>query len=435
MSTSKLNAKEKRSLRSSSRLSVEAYFQSLTDAQKSTEWLEPSNRYRIDCTKRYSDDFKAKPRSVNHAALIDYISASAPAHVIDGWSILGRAVDATLRSDTHSAIHLAYYAELRAAMAVLASEGIGIFDRLHPRACKAKRTAAFSRQSTHRVIWPCLHYWASCEASMTAIDRAIRPGQISLDSWFTAFNISAPATAVTRRLFGSWGVDLKILSDDRELRNLASYRPSEFNLPPAISIDETLDFVVDLWACFEPAGAGRFSRLEKFLLRRVLLAAELNTAAVTPSALAAAGIPQGESGAWFAALTTAPEPLLFREAMVQSEINSPKCHLQVIARASILLAVATAAIRHELVTAGYTAAHLQFWWERIGRSRGLWDTAASPPVLTDAWADVRDRIDETAQWRSANPGAPSMNRWRRAQTAAVELLGAFELVAMWALMP
>jgi hypothetical protein len=434
MSTEVISEKDKQSLRRASRLPVETYFQGLSDAQKRAEWLSPANRYRIECTKRYYDDLAAKPRTVDDDSLIGYISASAPAHVIDGWSTLGRAVDATLRSDTYNAIHLAYYAELKAAMALLASEGIGIFNVRHPRVSKAGRTACFSKQNTHKLIWPCLQQWAAWSPSLDAIERVVRPAQIPLKSWFAAFNVTVPTRAVTRRLFKSWGVDLRAFKDDHDLRNLASYRPSELNLAPAIAISDVLEFITDIWTCFEPSSSGRFSRLEKYLLRRIMLTAKVDPGLVTPLALAALGMPVGEATAWTQALNTATEPLLFREAMIQTAVSHGRCHLQVIARASLLLAISTAAVRQLLVGAGYTQDHLRFWWERIGHSRGLWDpTTANSPE--EAWADIRDCIDETTEWFANNAAVSSVNRWRRAQAAAVELLGAFELVGIWALMP
>jgi hypothetical protein len=435
MSTEVIKAKDKQSLRRASRLPVEAYFQGLSEAQKKAEWLSPSNRYRIECTQRYWDDLAAQPRTVDDSALIGYISASAPAHVIDGWSTLGRAVDAALRSDTYNAIHLAYYAEMRAAMGLLASEGIGIFNVRHPRASKAGRTVCFSKQATHKLIWPCLQQWAAWSASLDAIERVVRPAQIPLQSWFAAFNVKVPTRAVTRRLFQSWGVDLRAFEDDHDLRNLASYRPSELNLAPTIGISDVFAFISDIWRCFEPSSAGRFGRLEKYLLRRIMLTAKVDTNLVTPVALAALGMPVAEAAEWTQALNTATEPLLFREAMIQTAINDGRCHLQVIARASLLLAVSTAAVRQLLVGAGYTQDHLRFWWERIGQSRGLWDHSVAAIRPEEAWADIRDCIDETTDWFANNAAVSSVNRWRRAQAASVELLGAFELVGIWALMP
>jgi len=60
-----------------------------------------------------------------------YVAVSAPLHCADGWSFLGRAVAAILLGDATAARHLGYYAELRAAMSLMAAHGVGIFNRTH----------------------------------------------------------------------------------------------------------------------------------------------------------------------------------------------------------------------------------------------------------------------------------------------------------------
>ena len=93
-------------------------------------WLGKRNRYKQSCMKQLSADFRPGAR-VSHRHLSEYIAASAVVHNFDGWSYLGRALGSLLVGDQDGARHLAYYAELRAAMAVLASEGIGVFGNEH----------------------------------------------------------------------------------------------------------------------------------------------------------------------------------------------------------------------------------------------------------------------------------------------------------------
>ncbi len=93
--------------------------------------------------------------------MVAYISASGPCHVIDGWSFIGRAIDATLRGDSYAAIHLGYYAELRAAMALLACEGVGILNSRHATIDVKSNTHEFGKgKGTHKIIWPCIQHWA-----------------------------------------------------------------------------------------------------------------------------------------------------------------------------------------------------------------------------------------------------------------------------------
>jgi len=60
-----------------------------------------------------------------------YVAASSISHVLDGWGYLSSAVNAFLNGNSGVAIHLAYYAELRAVMSLLAAEGVGVFSNEH----------------------------------------------------------------------------------------------------------------------------------------------------------------------------------------------------------------------------------------------------------------------------------------------------------------
>ena len=86
--------------------------------------------------------------------LAQYIAASVALHANDGWSYLGRSVSCLLAGDTHRALHLAYYAELRASMSLLAGAGIGIFDKKHFIVPTTNSTANFGLgHSTHVIAW------------------------------------------------------------------------------------------------------------------------------------------------------------------------------------------------------------------------------------------------------------------------------------------
>ncbi len=58
--------------------------------------------------------------------IIEVIAVRGPLHAIDGWSYFSRSLSALLSGDPHAARHLAYYAELRASLSILASTGIGV---------------------------------------------------------------------------------------------------------------------------------------------------------------------------------------------------------------------------------------------------------------------------------------------------------------------
>src|SRR3954452_380716 len=86
-------------------------------------WIGKTNIYAGDASDRLRRDAKAKrtPRGRN---LAQYVAASGPLHAVDGWAFLSRALEACAKGDPDAARHLGYYAELRGALSLLASQGV-----------------------------------------------------------------------------------------------------------------------------------------------------------------------------------------------------------------------------------------------------------------------------------------------------------------------
>ncbi len=93
-------------------------------------WLSANNRYAKNCIEKIRQD-TAHGGQLRHGHLASYIAASSTIHCMDGWSYAARAVEAELSGDIDAARHLAYYAELRAAMSILAGAGVGVFHNQH----------------------------------------------------------------------------------------------------------------------------------------------------------------------------------------------------------------------------------------------------------------------------------------------------------------
>lgn len=439
----------KQQLRRASRLAMESSLTALNSPHMGSRWIRKTNRYRIDCVRQYKIDTDATPPSTDHSALVEYVAASSPGHVIDGWSLLGRAIDATLRCDSYAALHLAYYAELRGAMGLLASEGVGIFNNRHATidaqglTSRLPQTERWNQRNlrydsysagTHDIVWPCLQHWASLQKAYVLLNEIIRPGTIPLSQWLGALGAITRARAIAESWLREWGLDLSILEDDHESRNFASYRPSEFRLPPSLAVDDVLEFVKDLWLCLEPGGASPFPTLEKHLLKRAVFAAKVATP-VTSTALGSLGLPDTEIGAWLSVLNSTDEPRLFSEAETQSRVEDSRCHLQVISRAVLLLSLATVAVRRLLAAAGYTRQDLRFWWLRYSVDRGLCEQGITLDNPLDLWADVREGLSDLQDWQTSNGPGQSLRKWRRDQSHILEMLGAFELIAVWGIVP
>lgn len=446
MSGSLVGGKDGAFLRNASRLPIENYFVNRPEATRAKKWINKNNRYRLFCTSRFEEDTIETPPTVNSGHLSDYVGASMPGHVIDGWSYLARAVEAALRGDSYAASHLGYYAELRAAMGLLAGEGVGIFSKwhatidakgvvepfpFHAHANKKNRR----RLGTHQVIWPILHHWSGLQKAADLLDELVRPNTMTLSQWLSGLGAAVPVRAVAKQWLRHWGLDLAALDDDHGLRNLASYRPSEFRKASSLKVDVVTDFVEQLWLLFEPSAGRRFPNIERVLLRKAWR--QSGGAALTKNTILQFGINDAEADGWveFLDRPQADDPLPIRLASESGEIENPYCHLRIIARAALLLFVSTSAARRILVNASYKASDVAFWWQRQGEERGLWAANAMLDPL-DLWADIAVAINDSKQWKTATPVADqSLHSWRRAQPGALDGLGGLELVGIWGLLP
>ena len=120
---------DKATISSLSRSDIERTMAGLKPFLKRSMWIGTTNRYVNDVIARLRE---SEPNSATHKRnLAQYIAASTCLHANDGWSYLGRAFACLIAGDAHRALHLGYYAELRAAMSLLAGNGIGVFNNKH----------------------------------------------------------------------------------------------------------------------------------------------------------------------------------------------------------------------------------------------------------------------------------------------------------------
>lgn len=446
MNIPKLLNPDKTKVRLASRKAVQQYFAQWVAAGIDDRWLDAANRYRETATKTYDDDFNSS--SVQHASLIEYISASAPAHLIDGWSYLGRSTDAILRGDLNAAIHFAYYAELRAAMSLLACEGIGVFNGKHPIIDqtgsytspikhitkswnKTKKKYESQGASTHKTVWPLLHHWGSLKRASDLIEELVAPDGYSLRQWLDAFRIPTSIRAISKQWLTSWGTDLTRLTDDHDSRNMASYRPSEFRLAPAPDASSAIEFVTDMWKLFEPTVGGRFPQLEKELLKRII---RTSGRPVSAAALEASlGMAPATAANWEHFLTSPAEPRPLELSDKNSDIDKTDCAFQVTSRAALLLFLATGSTRKHLSNAGYSPAQLEFFWRRLCEVRFDGPASSLPDDPIDLWGDIEAMISGAETWiGGASPGV-SLGEWRKAQPDVMNQIVGFELAVVWGL--
>lgn len=431
------------------RADIEATTAGLKPFIKNSRWIGKTNFYAADVVKELDGGPPAtRERERN---LAQYIAASSVLHANDGWSYLGRAISCLMVGDAHRALHLAYYAELRAGMSLLAGEGIGIFNSKHYVVNAAHRTAKLTvSKGTHQVVWWALEHWSRQPSSGALFSRLVRPEGIPLDDWFAPVGGGAALAAQARDWFLQWGMDLDLAIDDRQARNESSYRPDGIPLSWEISSANVLEFVKDLWLTLEPGDQSSFEEIDRFILRLALerqfvgvnggQPIATNSAYVThiTRVVMAQGLSPAGTIRWVDFLlrrTAMTDPQIFRTSAIKpaSVATDP---MAVLSRAVLLLRVATGSAHDLLKQAGFDANALAFWWNAIGVARGLWEPTSPPTRLVDLYADIRDTLHGVDDTNTSDPAAlSSINGLGYGTSGRLNMLCSHERVGLWGLCP
>lgn len=444
-----LDAHDRSAIQGLNREDVRETLAGLKRFTKRSKWIGTTNRYGRDTINTIARDQSSG--RLDQRALAQYIAASSVLHSFDGWSYLGKSLSCLLRGDPHRAYHLAYYAELRAAMSLLATTGIGVFNNRHyiitaPHLSVPLRT----RTGTHQFVWECLNYWAEQPYSGALFSATIRPYGWSLDEWLRPVGGATAAAPQARSWFLQWGVDLRFPIADRDARNESSYRPD--GIPEAWSVDPvaSLEFTRGLWAALEPSQPSRFDVIDRHVLRLALETVFLGVSGSYPGAdnegfrtfieriLRAQGGSSHIDQEWERFLrreVSEQDLLVFQMAKIDPR-NRLSAHCSIASRATLLLRLAAGSTADLLRSSGYTADAISFWWEQVGRSRGLWEQSREPEDLLDLWADVGVLLEEVRSFQNRNPPSDqSFFRFGSELSSVLIGLTACERVALWALTP
>ncbi len=447
--TATLNATDVAAISALSRSQITITTAGLSQFLKRSTWIGKSNYYSIDVVGKLK---KSAPTTASRKRnLAQYIAASLALHANDGWSYLGRSVACLLAGDTHRALHLGYYAELRAAMSLLASSGIGIFNTKHFIVPTANSTSKLAfGQGTHVFTWLALEQWSRLPTSGTLFSELVRPEGRPLDDWFHPLGGAASLAAQAKDWFLQWGMDLGHASKDRDARNASSYRPDGVPSTWQVSSKDCLDFVRDMWSALEPSSSSSFDNIDRHILRLALERHYRGVANKTPSPTDASFVslvnsivdPQGLSPMTadrlkrFLLRTASPnDPLVFKYSrMKPGHVHTDA--FSVIARAILLLRIATGSANDVLKQAGVSHNDLSFWWTQLGETRGLWLTGSPPAALSDLWADIEAALRDIDDTEAADPTAfSSLNSLAFGVDGRLTVLSSHERVGLWGLCP
>jgi hypothetical protein len=441
-----LSAQQKANLAKASPEGVLKALRRLSGYASKERWLGTENRYRRDAVEQLGLDVKA-PGGINRRHAADYIAASAPIHCTDGWSFLGRAMASHLQGDPGTALHLAYYAELRAAMALLATEGIGVFSGRHFVVEQdGKATFIGGGTPTHRAAWLILEDWAQKPAAAASLGAVLVPGNEPISEWVSNLAVGGSWAPIATDWFRRLGIDLQYFAMDRESRNEVSYRPSRIRPIASLPATDAALFAEELWSLLEPIGASAFGVIDRHLLRLTLAWTFESVTGSSPArapqqfvraveSTVAANVTDEQAVRWVDFLTRTvepndPSPLLL--CKTRSKVTSSQHHIEVMSRAALLLRIASGAVRNALFEADLSLEKLKFWWPSFGVDRGLWTSAPAVSSLSDSWADVVDAFDLIDVWR-ATSAVLSYRDLLDACPAASVHLGRLDVVGLWSL--
>jgi len=424
----------------------------LSPSIKSARWTTKSNRYSVHTINRIGTELRTPPRTISKPKdLAEYIAASCLLHCADGWSYLGKALHALLRGDPHKVRHLGYYAELRAAMSLLASEGIGVFDREHFIVDAHRNVTRLTRTiGTHRFVWECLDYWSGLKKSGELFATVVTPNQRSISDWFTPIGGTKVVSPQAHVWFRQWGMDLRMPRNDRDARNDSSYRPDGIPIAWSLAADTALRASSQLWEVFGVSGSSLFGVVDNHLLRIALERTFKGTTGSEPKTVPAQyaafidnvvnyqAFEAGIATNWKQFLTRVLDPQN-PELLEYSRIkptNAEYGHIAVIARAALLLRVAAGSAQILIREADISSDTLKFWWESLGTYRGLWEGPREKEDLLDLWEDVSPHLEEVRVFLETTP--PDQRTFHRMGTElsrALMCFGGCERFAIWSMTP
>ena len=348
------------------------------------------------------DAVRSNSSTIDGSKLAEYIAASMPLHLADGWTFLDRAFESIRSGDRNTAVHLAYYAELRAAMSLLASEGVGVFNLQHVAVGQTFIPTIWGNRGTHRAAWDLLESWADNPSRVATLLTAIRVETRTIDQWFDEVGIGQSVQhLVAREWLRSWSIDLTYFPEDRDLRNQTSYRPSRIAPASMEAIDtssEVIDPLLRTWDALEPSSDRGGAVIDRALLFRALYLGRNQLSSST------------QAWSTFVDRLTHAASQSLREQLKDPAIDQyyvlkwaddaskPPRTQAVLARAALLLRIANGICAQRLASSHVTKQDLHFWWSRFGVDAGLWSDDGDVDSFADLWQDVdnaRDNVESS----------------------------------------
>lgn len=351
----------------------------------------------------------SNPFNINENEFKTYLAASSLAHLLDGWMYLSNSFNALINGDEGTAIHLAYYAELRASMSFLASEGIGVFDKSHYGVFKKESTIFKypSRQSskgaTHQFVWTAMEKWASSgvkpDSNILKIFKVRGINFYDLTEYFHPSTASSTllSVSIVKSWLKEWCFDIMSYRGDRKERNEVSYRPQRIN-----NFEVNLNFkniITDLesyWSVISPSGMDKFSLLDKYLLRKLFdnLYTSLGSTSPRKDLIENAFTQYGINDPSLFNFLDYQAPYANEHTIFQNANIKKTTSISILARATLLLRIAVGLVSQIYKAGGIQKDELNFVWDNYSIDNGFWSPGNLYSDFNDLWNDVQSSVND-----------------------------------------
>ncbi len=418
---------------------------SIVHESASNRWLDQSNRYLRETRDQVQTDRASN--AIDSNQLGNYLAASVFTHLVDGWEYMSASVSAMIDGDYERAIHFAYYAELRAAVSIIASQGIGInngqnfyFD--------SHGTFSHFHGRTHEVVWLILKEWALIPTNADYLMELINVQGKSIKQWLSEFEIYVgilPITMLASDVMELWSMDLRDIGNDHSVRNNASYSPHLLvDNPNVISKSDALGHVIQIWEDCEPTSVHHLSTLDMQFLQSILETALImkkglnknnhrydlvykrhmenfiRQAGISDPKLQSVLLKVSRPNA-FNILNRAKNG--FYDSSDVGGVNS---------RALLLLRVATANGKYFNDNAGLEWEDIKFWWDDLGVRLWFWKTGEEPDTMSDLWEDIQEGVNNIMDTLTGNDTASSWQKIHQDNSLDILLLKRMDRILLWA---
>lgn len=381
------------------------------------DWL-PHNHPAPNCqimdsgTNRIVRRLDRARQKLSEAEMTSLVAACGPNHCLDGWGYLSRSVSCLVARDGHSAKHMAYYAQLRAAMSMLAISGVGIFNRLNFCVDVNGSIHKLENQDetkeglgTHSIVWPALDAWLKIDANAARFLSAITLHGSNAKEAVNAIWPNRQPASIVVPLIDAWAFDLHVATKHHEQRNISSYTPHGMN-ELSCSFREEMDFLSETWGALEPSMAGGSFQLDSHMLRHMFTMIHqqdndgrdpADRVPLESGSISARydelepTLQQAIPKEFFLDETRKGEPQIIQLALTDG--TTPRA---MISRAILLLRAATAMNVLALKEAGFSpdGSDIRAWLDPLLIHRGIVAPNGLPHRMVELWDSTKFAVDD-----------------------------------------